>query len=296
MEADAVLLLIVLHAPADRLPGIVQAALHGAIGYALDLGDLAHGQLIEIVHQHRGPLLFRQLPDDAHDRLPEFRLLVDLRGDGALALIGQGVEEGMALLVLLQQDLLLLAEPAGAAAVGDPQHPGDEGGGLLQISDGADDLQEGLLGDVAGQIGVLHGLQGEVVYIVIKCAEQLLHGGPVALLGGGHQRSQLIAFHHSSIPLSFLGSLVKNCFRYCSRLATLARGMGFSSRSSRKIWKRKWCSFRSFIVDLRYPAGGRYHHTTSAPAAQDICGIQAAFSTISPKSKAVVAITPWVRE
>ena len=209
MQADIVLLLVSLHGRLDGLSGIVQAALDGAFGDALDLSDLLHGHLIEISQQQGAALLLGQLRDHGLDRLAEVRSVHGLIGDELRPVLLQGIEGRVAVLLLIQQHIPPLAEVGGAFVIGDLLAPGDEGQGLFQFVNRFQDLHEGILGQVRRQLRVLvHSLQDMIIDIVVKGIIQLSRGAVLTALHGRHQRDQLLPFHHKGLPSSFSFSSV----------------------------------------------------------------------------------------
>ena len=140
-------------------------------------------------------MLLGQLVDDGHNGLFKIILVQRRIGDKLGLILLKGVKDGVAILVLVGNDVLFLFKETGALVVCNLLHPFYKSGRLLQIADGIDNFNKGLLSNITGDVLILYRLKGKVVNVVIKLIEQVVKGLPIALLGFCNEGYQLFSFH-----------------------------------------------------------------------------------------------------
>ena len=109
-------------------------------------------------------------------------LLQRIAGDHIGVFVFQCIENRKTVLVLIGQQLLATAEVGGAAVIGDLPAPGDKGGGFLQIADGLQNLDEGILGQICGKLRIADSFHNEIVNILVKGVVKLCGGIVLTLL------------------------------------------------------------------------------------------------------------------
>ena len=198
VELDIVLFLVVLHGFFDGFSAVIQAALNRALGGALNGRNLLDGQLFKIAHHNGASLLLRQRIDHLPDGIFQVFLVQRLSGDELLPFFHHGIEDGGSILLFIRQQLVALAEISRASVIGDFSAPGCKCLRVLQLADGLNDLNKGILSQIRSQlrvIPVVQGFQYVIVNVIVTAVVQPGNRILTAVLQGFHQLGQFLFFH-----------------------------------------------------------------------------------------------------
>ena len=184
MEPDAVPLFCVQHGLADFLPGVVQAAFDGVFRAAELLGDLLHGELGVVEHHHAHPLGLGQAVHQGEDDVPLVGAVHHFLGEEGLVLVGYVIQQSAAVLVLGEgHGAAVLAQDASGLVGGDLEEPALKGIGVLQVGQGLEGRQEGILGSILGVFRGVGNAKGQVVDPFVHGFIEFALGQGVAGLG-----------------------------------------------------------------------------------------------------------------
>ena len=205
--ADAVelhtLALVILHPGLDALPGVVQAAFHGALAGFHGLGDLPHAHLIVIVKQHTHPLLRRQSIHQVQDHPPGLLVIQRLLWHQGLVQVLHAVQQGTALLIFRNLPLLVGRRKQVTAAVcRNAVDPPPESCRFFQPVQARQHDDQHVLGSILGGLFLLQHLLAVVIDLILYRQHQGLLGLPVPLNAFLDQIFQFLLVHLPVVPFS----------------------------------------------------------------------------------------------